>query len=147
MKDINFKKFLIAITTFLAVLLVTSCSKKQDEIELKLTKTDLIKVENKEDAIGFYKSSLTKLENGNFHVWVNFPGAEVESPSLMAKVADLLVEISCKTREIKIIKTTDLKGSKLEVVKGEWENPPPTQTDFYNLITLVCEVSKKKFSS
>lgn len=146
MKNIIFKKYLIVISTFFVAILVTSCSEK-NEIELKLSKADLIKVEKQEDAIGFYKSSLTKLENGNIHVWVNFPGAEAESQSLMAKVADLLVEISCKTREIKIVKATDLKGSKLEVVKSEWENPPPTQTDFYNLITLVCEVSKKKFNS
>ena len=130
----------------IALISLTSCS-KIDEVKNSFKKeSDLVSVNGKETSISLsiYKSSVTVLENGNVRAWVKVPKPDNNSEIPIERLADLLVEISCNKKEMRMITATDIDGKKIEQPTDDaWGIPPPASY-FYNVVIKVCELSQQK---
>ena len=125
---------------------LTSCS-KIDEVKNKfINESDLVSVIGKESSISLsiYKSSLTTLENGNVRAWIKVPKPDNNSEKPIERVADLLVEVSCNKKEMRLITATDINVIKIEQPTDDvWDIPSPASY-FYNIVMKVCELSQPK---
>lgn len=133
-----------AITSLICiVLLITGCNKKQ-AVETKTSENksdDIIYVSDKDVSFGYYKSSIIKV-NGNLNVWLHMPKADKESKKEIERMSEILAEISCNLRQIKLLKATDFNGKEISLASNEkWDTPSPA-SDFYQVILKVCEEAK-----
>jgi hypothetical protein len=122
-------------------ILLTGCNKQIESIKKDLidrNTNDLVMVGDKKINIGYYKSSILKIDDV-VQVWLHLPGADKNSKNELGKMSDFLVEISCKSHKLRIMKFTDTEGNKLlNQVEDEWNSPSPAD-DFYQVILKVCE--------
>lgn len=122
---------------------LVACNKQQSTEEKTTDKKveDLIFVSDKDNSFGYYKSSIVKVNN-NLHVWLHMPKANQSSTKEIERLSKLLIEISCDTHELKLLKATDTLGKELSLTSNEkWDNPSPA-SDFYQVIIKVCDSIK-----
>lgn len=126
------------------LLCLTGCDNNQpaDKVAKAKKNDDLVFIADKNNSLGYYKSSLIKV-NENLNVWLHMPKADRDSKEEMARLSEILVEISCNMHQIKILKTTDFEGKVISDASDEkWDTPSPASF-FYSVIINICEEYKK----
>jgi hypothetical protein len=110
-------------------------AEQKDNAKSKLN--DLIFASEKDNSLGYYKSSLIK-NDGKISVWVHLPNSNIDSKKDIEKVSDLQIEIVCGTREYRLLNAADEKGKRIDFVDDEkWDSPSP-KNRFYTIILKVC---------
>lgn len=136
------KKYVITSCLCLMVTL-SGCEKKQvaEKNNVKEKKDDIVFINEDNKSIGYYKSSIIEVD-GNINVWLHMPNADKDSKKEIERVSEILAEISCKLRQIRLMKASDITGK--DLTKGgdkKWDNPSPTSV-FYHVIIKVCDEVK-----
>ncbi len=133
-----------AITSCLCLMFTLSgCDKKQvvEKNNVKGKKADIVFINEENESLGYYKSSIIEVD-GNINVWLHMPKADKDSKEEIGRVSEILAEISCKLRQIRLMKASDISGKDLTLVGDKkWDSPSPTST-FYSVIIKVCEEVK-----
>jgi hypothetical protein len=136
----------IVIATLLFTFLILGCNKSQQSSQttnkdFKKNSGDLVFVNDKSIDYGFYNSTVVDIGETK-QVWLHIPEASKDSKVDLERASEILAEISCKLRQIKFLKITDVEGKKiLESGNEKWDSPSPVTT-LYKIILKVCEVAK-----
>jgi hypothetical protein len=139
------KKILFVVTLIFTFSFV-GCNKSQESIEvktkeLKKSSDDLVFINDKSIDYGFYKSTVVNIGETK-QVWLHIPEASKDSKVDLERASEILAEVSCKLRQIKFLKITDVEGKTiLESGNEKWDSPSPVTT-LYKIILKVCEEVK-----
>ena len=139
------KKSIFAATLLFTIFLM-GCTKSQEPnngVQKANEKNldDLIFVSQENIDYGFYKSTIVNVGETK-QVWLHIPEASKDSKVDLERASEILAEVSCKLRQIKFLKITDVEGKTiLESGNEKWDSPSPVTT-LYKIILKVCEVDK-----
>ena len=146
MKELQKMKKIIFVITLLFTCSFFGCNKSQESVEAKTKEfkknsDDLVFVSEKIIDYGFYKSTVVNIGETK-QVWLHIPEASKDSMVNLERASEILAEVSCKLRQIKFLKITDVDGKTiLESGNEKWDSPSPVTT-LYKIILKVCEAAK-----
>ncbi len=119
---------------------LTGCQKfEKSEVKEQSTE-DLVRLEKTAVSLGLYKSSITQVNDTNKQAWLNMPDSDADSKIPLERLSEILVEVNCRYRSLKFIKTTDKDGNDLNLGISDWDIPAPTNT-FYSAVQYLCQKS------
>lgn len=132
--------YLVSFFLFLIVSNLAGCQ-KLDANEDKQSSITITRLDNTENSFGIYDSSITQVNDTNKQAWVNMPKSNLASNLPIERLSELLVEVNCKHRSLKVLKSTDINGNDLKLATSQWDIPSPKDS-FYPIVQHLCSNTK-----
>lgn len=130
-------KFSLFFFIFFITAALTGCQKfEKSEVNVQST-DDIVRLQKNEVSLGIYKSSITQVDEYNKQAWLNMPNSNVDNKIPLERLSEMLIQVNCRYRSFKFIKTTDKNGKDLQLGVSDWEIPAPTDT-FYPVVQYLC---------
>jgi hypothetical protein len=114
--------------------LVYGFDRQREQVIANRTRT-VVYLDDKK-TLGYYKDSISKFGSIT-QVWLHMPKSSPNSSKAIERMADILIEIECEKRRLRIIKTVDDSGKTVSQGEGRWDFPSP-KDEFYRLTLEVC---------
>jgi hypothetical protein len=133
-------KYLVYFFLFLIASNLAGCQKFENN-EDKQSSINVTRLDNTENSFGIYESSITQVNDTNKQAWVNMPKPNLASNVPIERLSELLVEVNCKHRSLKVLKSTDINGKDLELATSQWDIPSPKDA-FYPIVQYLCSNTK-----